>query len=216
MADGFPIMQIIGLELQPCKLAHSSSTEVSLTLLQDFWDMGHKTFNSTPETFPAKFLSGDIFDSSFLAPAKTANEVIEGEPSTLSILSSLSPLRGRLSAIYAYSIFHLFTEEQQEELAHRLGSLLSPEPGSIIFGAHTGLPEPGIRTERIPSGVAIAHFCHSPDSWVALWDKVFGKGKVEVKAHLEETSVQKGFATPPGQYKAYWYLVWTVTRIEIR
>lgn len=144
-------------------------------------------FKSTPESFPVKFLAGDAFDLSFLASGSIVTEGSGNEPPVdVAALTSLNPLRGKLSGIHASSFFHLFPEEQQIEVAHKLGSLLSPEPGSVIFGAHHGVPNNGLRTETLWLNAKFQMYCMSPEGWVKLWEGVFGKGKVEVKAFLKE------------------------------
>ena len=176
--------------------------------------MGHKVFRSTPETFPVKFIPGDIFDQTFLASGPVVTERIPNEPSVdISTLTSLTPLRGKLSAIHASSFFHLFNEEQQAELARKLGSLLSPEPGSIIFGAHSGRPEKGLRTEHIrANAAALATFCHNPESFTELWEEVFGKDKVEINTFLREvTRPDVQHITDAG--RRVYGLIWSVRRL---
>ncbi|EKM47973.1 uncharacterized protein PHACADRAFT_266612 [Phanerochaete carnosa HHB-10118-sp] len=199
--DGFPANQIVASDLHP-----------------EFWDMGHKVFKSTPESFPVKFVPGDVFSDAFLArgdPAATleaTNTPAAGSERSvdLSALTSLTPLRGKLSVIYASSLFHLFDEEQQSELAHRIASLLSPAPGSFIFGAHVGKLEKGLfvdhATPNVPVGTLM--FCHSPESWEALWEDIFGEGKVETKAVLVE--VQRP-DMPEGTTSQF--MVWSVKRL---
>jgi hypothetical protein len=96
-------------------------------------------------------------------------------------LTTLTPLRGKLSAIFAIALFHVFNEEQQIELAHRLGSLLSPKPGSMILGWQVGAEEKKNETELW------AHmFCQSPDAWRDVWDgQVFKKGTVRFEVILK-------------------------------
>ena len=74
--------------------------------------------------------------------------------------------------------FHLFEEDGQLKAAKALASLLTPEPGSMIFGWHVAAPE---RKEFVnPRGEKI--YCHSPESWKELWDgEVFTKGTVAVE-----------------------------------
>ena len=177
----------------------------------EFWDIGHKVFKSTPDSFPVKFLAGDAFDEGFLAPGPIVTEQqADAQPVDVSALTSLTPLHGRLSAIYASSFFHLFNEEKQRALAFRLASLLSPAPGSIIFGAHVGHTEKGTRTESLRTNApAVSMFCHDPDSWRELWEEVFGRGKVEVQAMLKEVVVKHML---PDGMKAN-FLVWSVKRI---
>lgn len=153
-------------------------------MITEFWDLGYRLFNDSPASFPVPFIAGDAFDRSHLEPVPpfTATTPASVPPPPLSTLASLNPLRGHVSAIHASAFFHLFNEEQQLYLAKAVACLLSPEPGSIIFGSHVGLPEVGLR--KGTSGGT--RFAHSPESWEQLWDgEVFEKGTVKVEARLK-------------------------------
>lgn len=129
------------------------------------------------------------------------------EPITdLRSLTSLNPLRGRVFAIHASSFFHLFGQEKQLYVAHALAGLLSPEPGSVIFGLHVGNSEKGFITHREHQ-----MFCHSPESWTQLWDGlVFGKGVVNVQAKLVQ--VERKDDPDATETRTVTILVWSVTR----
>lgn len=80
----------------------------------------------------------------------------------------------------------MFDEDKQLDLAHRLAGLLSPEPGSIIFGLHYIRKEKGSRKEVLTPGDNKL-FWHSPESWRQLWDGlVFKEGTVEVEVEYKE------------------------------
>ncbi|KAI1794945.1 hypothetical protein LXA43DRAFT_883162 [Ganoderma leucocontextum] len=191
--DGFPMGRAIASDLHP-----------------EFWDLGHKLFKSTPETFPIPFIPGDAFDPAFLEA--TAPFYADGPPSDarpdLSAITSLNPLRGHVSAIHASSFFHLFDEDAQFRLAKTLACLLSPEPGSMLLGAHRGLPEKGLRRlVRLGDAPDISLFTHSPDSWRELWDgQVFEKGTVRVEAVVHEVK-------RPDLTGVFYFLWWSVTRL---
>ena len=124
-------------------------------------------------------------------------------------LTSLNPLRGRVFAIHASSFFHLFGQEKQLYVAHALAGLLSPEPGSVIFGLHVGNPEKGLITNPARGGHQM--FCHSPESWTQLWDGlVFGKGVVNVQAKLVQVERKEG--PDASETRTTTILVWSVTR----
>jgi hypothetical protein len=111
-----------------------------------------------------------------------------------------------VSAIHASSFFHLFGEEKELYVARALAGLLSPEPGSVIFGLHVGSPDKGF----IPSPMHGDRrmFCHSPESWAQLWDGVvFEKGVVNVYAKLVQMT------RPDAQNVTYTILVWSVKRL---
>ena len=145
----------------------------------EYWTLGHQLFRTTPESYPATFVGGDIFDENIFkaGPVLDAGVVAESPRPELASLKSLTPLNGHVTVIHTSSFFHLFSEEQQLELAQKMAGLLSPVPGSTIFGMHAGLAEKGFSKEgnRRTGGPL---FCHSPDSWKELWDGgIFKKGK---------------------------------------
>ena len=181
-------------------------------IFEEFWDFGHDLFLDTPETFPAALIAGDVFDPSMIAsrtpfytpdlPLLTAHG-----PPELRSLTTLTPLQGRVSAIFSSAFFHLFDEAKQLRIARQLASLLSPLPGSVIFGAHVTMLVNGMR--KAPS---LGHdvFCHSPESWTELWDGiVFEKGTVSVEMGVK--LVDRGPCIGIDD-KVVW-MSWSVTRI---
>ncbi|KAJ3970848.1 hypothetical protein EV361DRAFT_914124 [Lentinula raphanica] len=193
--DGYPVENVIASDLH-----------------KDFWDLGHEMFKSTDQSFPVPFIQGDIFDTDFLEAIEPYT--MRKPPSTpvpdLKSLTSLNPLRGHLSACFCGAFFHLFGEDGQKQIASALASLLSPEPGSMIFGVH------GSRVERgfwHPTGSERYMFCHSPESWKELWEDLWGKDHVEVKARLrKEIGGDDLFGTYPGNKDPYHVMEWSVTR----
>lgn len=175
----------------------------------EFWTLGHKLFCSTAETFPATFVAGSVLDAEHVAVAPVAYSPSEvaGPRPVLSTLTSLNPLRGHVSAIHAGAFFHLFDEEQQLRIAHALGGLLSPEPGSMIVGSQGGAPEKGIRVVQQEQTGSISQFLHSIESWKELWNtQVFKQGTVKVDASME---IYGGTGSP----QTYYYMSWSVTRL---
>lgn len=166
-----------------------------------FWNLGHETFRSTPETFPVAFVEGDAFDPSILEPVSPFNDVPKTPRPALSSLTSLNPLRGHVSVIHAAAFFHMFNEERQVKLARALAGLLSFEPGSVIFGSHIGNS-----VKRFYESSHGSMFQHSPDSWKELWDgQIFEKRKVRVAAALQ--------AFPRVSAGDQVLLVWSITRL---
>ncbi|KAK7689115.1 hypothetical protein QCA50_007806 [Cerrena zonata] len=194
VADGFPVRQALASDIHP-----------------EFWDLGYKLFRDSKDIFPVTFIPGDILDNQFLTHGSSKAEVttVTDSPS-LSSLTNLTPLSGRLSVIHTSLFFHLFDEEQQAEVARKLGSLLSAEPGSIIFGAHGGSAEKGFRPAMVSSR---SMFYHSPESWVNLWEKeVFEEGQVRAWAILREVETPELVDGALADRK--WHLlVWSVTRL---
>jgi len=184
--EGFPAQNVIASDLRP-----------------EFWDLGHALFRSTPESFPVAFIPGDAFDDSFinLSAAPTTGDI-----SLATVRKSLNPLKGHIAVIHAAYLFHLFGEQEQVELACRLGALLSPEPGSMILGGQRGSEVAGNAANPV-RGKTI--YRHSPESWRSLWDGVvFPRGTVAVECELSETP-QPHKLTPSESA----LLFWSVTRI---
>ncbi|RPD58406.1 hypothetical protein L227DRAFT_505101 [Lentinus tigrinus ALCF2SS1-6] len=195
VADGFPVHNVVATDIHP-----------------EFWDFGHKLFGTTQETFPARFFAGDV-----LTPAHLDLVPPFASPPTtprpeLSTLASLNPLRGHVSAIHISAVFHLFSEEVQVQLAHKLGGLLSPEPGSIIFGLQSGRAEKGFRVEAgVPNSHGKQMFCHSSESWTELWESVFPPGTIRVDADVRE--LDRDDLKPVAEGAKFWVLTWCVTRL---
>ncbi|KAL5498070.1 hypothetical protein ACEPAH_3001 [Sanghuangporus vaninii] len=195
VADGYPAENIVATDLEG-----------------PFWDLGHKLFKSTPETFPVRFIQGDVFDPQHLA----SGEPFYVPPTTprpiLTTLTSLTPLHGHVSAIHTSLVFHLFNKEEQTKLAHLIAPLLSPAPGSTIFGVHSSEP---VSRESHRSTGAKRIYCFSPKDWCALWNGVvFKKGTVRAEAWFPENDPRRkeGLQNAPHEYKKQ-SMVWYVTRL---
>ncbi|EKM75909.1 hypothetical protein AGABI1DRAFT_131808 [Agaricus bisporus var. burnettii JB137-S8] len=166
VADGWPVENAIGSDIHG-----------------EFWSYGHELFKSNSETFPAGFVAGDAFSPAMIEPRDPFySPPASPRPTDLKILTSLIPLQGHVSVLHTSLFFHLFDEDQQLALAKQLSTLLSPEPGSIMFGIHGG---EHVKSTRPSNGREM--FCHSPESWTSLWDgTVFAKGTVKVEASVVE------------------------------
>ena len=115
-----------------------------------------------------------------------------------------------MSAVSVCSVFHVFDEAEQRQLARAIAGLLSPEPGSMVIGVHSGRPEKGTFVTRV-GGRNVSTFYHSPESWTRLWDgELFVEGTVTVEANLVETG---GWDFQDSEADRYWFLVWSVTRL---
>ena len=185
--------------------------------LQDFWALGHKLFKTSQESFPVTFIPGDVFDPTFLSPERPP---VSTPVPSLTSLSSLTALKQHVSIIHASYLFHLFSESQQYTLAHRLGSLLSPTPGSVILGSHMVAPD----TEESKAGVThttprgFTWFAHSPTSWKNLW---IGKGDIfkpdDVVMKIEAREFKEGYICQTiGSPTNLWHLSWSITRKDLQ
>ncbi|GAW09016.1 protein [Lentinula edodes] len=204
--DGFPAQNVIASDLRP-----------------DFWNFGHELFNTNPTTFPVTFVPGNVLESSFIStqPPLLSHESPPNFIPSVSLQSllllpnpkSLDPLRGHLSAIHTSAFFHLFKKDEQLLIAKKLASLLSPVPGSIIFGSHRGAATPQ-EGERNSTGTLF--YRHSPESWKDMWEKevflVPGAGDNDGSGGTAEDliRVDAGLSLDDKSREILW---WTVTRL---
>ncbi|KAI0739435.1 hypothetical protein C8Q80DRAFT_1221910 [Daedaleopsis nitida] len=134
---------------------------VATDLYKELWDLGHKLFCSSHETFPATFIPGDILDPEHLAAAEPLYPATAGQRSprpAIATARSLNELRGHVA------------------------------PGSMIVGTHAGATEKGVKViTRGLNGSTLSLFCHTAETWAELWDgQVFEKGTVRVEVELRE------------------------------
>jgi len=184
-ADGFPVENIITSDI-----------------CNEFLEVGHELFKTTPASYGGHFLSGDVFDPAFLSIAEPSEDVSAALAIDLSSLESLNALHGRVSVINAASLFHLFNEDKQLHLVRSLAGLLSAQPGSVICGSQAGALEKGFSSNNLGGGQL---FCHSPRTWTSLWDgEVFQKGSVKVEVELVEHTLHQ---------KKIRRLLWSVIRL---
>jgi len=183
---------------------------IACDLLTGLWELGHRLYKTTPSTFPAKFIAGDAFDDNITSLIEPLSSPPNSTRTSLTSLISLNPLRGHVDVIHGSLFFHLFDEGKQLELARRLAALLSPKPGSVIFGGHYGRPEKGSRMEDFGDGNPRIHFWHSPDSWAEIWNgKVFKEGEVKV----DLTWAEDASHYIELQSEKLYYIKWCVTRL---
>jgi hypothetical protein len=177
----------------------------------EFWELGHKLYKSNPSSLGVKFLAGNILDETFIGSGTITYGSTPKEITVdLNSLTSLAPLQGCISFISASCLFHLFPEAEQLEIARQFAALLSPEPGSMIFGIQVGLLEKGARTNKAIGNI----FCHSNDSWKQLWDgEVFQKGSVKVEAETIKQSEGEILGPDPEREDDYYLMLWSITRL---
>lgn len=115
-------------------------------LRQDFFDLGYDLFLDR-ETFKSTFIAADIF-----------------EPSP-----QLEAVNGKVSFVYAGAFFHLFDRPEQLQIAKRMASLLSTQPGSMVLGRQVGNVNPGRYEHKTNSDGFM--FRHDEQSWKELWEE---------------------------------------------
>ena len=147
-----------------------------------------------------------------VAPFPTSSSPLPSSGFSLSDVTSLNQLHGRLSAIYVGAFFHLFDFDGQERVARLIAGLLSPLPGSMIFGWHGGMVAKGIWSPRAGTRMN----CHSPESWRALWEGIFAEVGAQVRVDAILAPHDGGlshFGTYPENTVARPNLKWSVTRV---
>ena len=90
---------------------------------------------------------------------------------------------------------------------------LSPEPGSMIFGAHSSQPADGQREYTNARGKRIYAF--SPEDWEELWNgEIFKKGTVEVKSEIVERDLRMVGPMPAhSDRKRAFAMWWSIKRL---
>ncbi|MBW0532525.1 hypothetical protein O181_072240 [Austropuccinia psidii MF-1] len=147
-------------------------------LIDDWAKIGDKLFN---ENKLVPFIKGDIFDNSFLDPSVPPLPKNNERALRLDELSSLDNLKQRVRFITCNSVFHLFDEPGQAELARRLASLLdNARKGSTIFGTHVGASERCIVEQTGERGM----FMHSPQTWKQMWQDIYQQDEARIEVEL--------------------------------
>lgn len=183
-------------------------------MITDLWDLGHELYRTSPETFPVPFLQGDILDPINLtvAPFPTSSNPLPPDGLSLREVTSLNQLHGKVSAIFVGAFFHLFDFDGQERVARLLAGLLSPLPGSMIFGSHGGMSTKAIWS---PAEGTRMH-CHSPESWKELWEGIFAEIGAQAKVDAILAPRNGGityYGTYPENTVRRPNLQWSVTRV---
>ncbi|KAI4159497.1 MAG: hypothetical protein LQ342_006576 [Letrouitia transgressa] len=141
-----------------------SNNLYGVELVSDFVDLGYELFLDK-KALQVTFLQADIMQQPQL-----------GRPE----------LEGQLDVIYASSFFHLFTREEQYELAKTVVSLLRPKKGSLLLGRQMGTVKPGNYPLRKLEEREL--WRHDVDSFKQMWDEV---GRATGTAWLVEASLDE-------------------------
>ena len=80
----------------------------------------------------------------------------------------LRDIRETMDVVVASAFFHLFSRAKQLVIVQTLISVLRPQPGSMIIGAHLGCTYPA---EYELSLGGPKSFRHSPESFAQLWEE---------------------------------------------
>ncbi|OAV96564.1 hypothetical protein, variant [Puccinia triticina 1-1 BBBD Race 1] len=191
----------VGVDIrQVVKDGWNPNNVLGIDIHGEWRDLGHQLFNDRNEALP--FYLGNILEVDTLNNEPSV-EPEARPPLELRGLKNLNQLKGRVSFISANQLFHLFSKEQQVELAKRCGQLLSHESGAAIFGTQLGLPEEKLEVYKL--------YLHSPTSWEKMWKDVLGE-KIQVVVRLEKAEDTHPYRSFESVQDVYW-LYWSVARI---
>lgn len=112
----------------------------------DFLELGYELFRDK-HTLRSKFMKADIFDEN----------------------SPLRELHGKIDIVDASSFFHLFTWDDQKQVARSVIQLLKPQKDSLVVGRQVGNVKPDEYPRRDGQGT---RFRHNIESWRRLWTEV--------------------------------------------
>ncbi|KAH9459841.1 hypothetical protein Pst134EB_008061 [Puccinia striiformis f. sp. tritici] len=192
----------VGVDLrQVVEDGWNPSHVLGIDVHQEWRDLGHQLFKDGGDK-ALPFYLGDILKPKTLDDVKASDQQDTQPVLDLRNLKDLNQLKGRVSFIAANQLFHLFTENDQRELAERCGRLLSHEPGAAIFGTQLGVPQ--------EKDTYLLHL-HSPESWERMWKEVLGE-KIKVTVKLEMADAGHPYHSLAGVEDLYW-LYWSVVRI---
>lgn len=169
-----------------------------LDLEQDFVKIGKELFQGgdSSSADDITWIISNIFNNNFLTMDYTGSEQPEFTKGTTTG-QNLNELKGTFDIISAGSVFHLFDEPMQADLAKRLTALLSDKPGSLIFGQHGGLDKKGFTPTTYP--VTRERFLHGPESFIDLFQELgFDKSKMSVLLRPTNDTIRKD-----GKYLEY-------------
>ncbi|KAA1073646.1 hypothetical protein PGT21_019962 [Puccinia graminis f. sp. tritici] len=192
---GIDLRQVVHTGMKP-------ENVMGTDLIDDWAKIGNKLFNGKGVV---PFVKGDIFCNSFLdrltPPSPSA---INSNFVQLNELRSLNPLKQKVRFITCNSVFHLFDEERQTELAHRLASLLNNQmSGSTIFGTHVGSDDCYLLEGTGKRGM----FMHSPETWKKMWEKIYQPGQARIQVELGPPEP----ITHLKDFRSMTMLIWSIT-----
>ncbi|OBU01593.2 hypothetical protein VE01_00565 [Pseudogymnoascus verrucosus] len=115
-------------------------------LRPEFWELGYELFRDKG-SLKASFLTGDVFDP----------------------FSELGKLDKKVDILHAGLFFHLFSYDQQIEVAKKIVKLMRPVKGSLLLGWQVGSLDVGVLQS---SDGATILYRHDEESWAGLWREV--------------------------------------------
>lgn len=129
----------------------------------EFMELGYQLFLDR-ETLKTRFVPGDVFDPN----------------------SSLTELEGQIDIMHTAAFFHLFSLEQQKQIARRAVRILKPQAGSLLVGRQVGNVKGGEFPHRTNPDQTM--YRHDPETWTRMWQEIGEETstKWDVQAELLE------------------------------
>lgn len=141
-------------------------------IISDFIDSGYALFRDEAKIPRDHFICpADLFDTSEKNP--------------------LRKLYNKVDILHATAVFHLFSGEEQADVARQCLRLVKPNPGSrsLILGGQAG----NVKAQESVRQDGAKKFRHNGDSWRELWEQIRAEPEfrdkvknVEVETQMEE------------------------------
>jgi len=116
-------------------------------LSMEFMSLGYDLFLDK-DKLKSKFIASDIFDPQSDLMKQLANKV---------------------DIIHTSAFLHLFSWEEQFQIAKQVVNLIRPRPGSLILGGQLGNINPCSRPRQTGNG---SRYRHDDASWIKMWEQV--------------------------------------------
>lgn len=116
-------------------------------LNKEFMSLGYDLFLDK-DKLKSKFIASDIFDPQSDLMKQLANKV---------------------DIIHTSAFFHLFSREEQFQIAKQVVNLIRPRPGSLILGGQLGNINPCSVPRQMGDG---SRYRHDDASWIKMWEQV--------------------------------------------
>jgi hypothetical protein len=126
--------------------------------LLDFINLGYELFRDR-ETLQSEFIAADIFD----------------------LESPLKQLHGKIDIINASAFFHLFSRDEQLQIARQCVKIMRPKAGSLLVGRQRAQVIGGDTTGNFgPS----SKYWHSAESWKQFWADIAAETDIQFEVDV--------------------------------
>ncbi|KAN0075615.1 hypothetical protein V8E54_006885 [Elaphomyces granulatus] len=134
-------LRVLAFDGSPSENLHGSD------LSMEFMSLGYDLFLDK-DKLKSKFIAANIFD-----------------PHS----DLMKQLTNKVDIIYTSAFFHLFSWEEQSQIAKQVANLIQRRPGSIVIGRQVGNINPCSVPRRTGNG---SRYRHDDASWIKMWEQV--------------------------------------------